>query len=339
MADLPQIVLDEEQQEVVGQFRSELHRLTDRMMSGETGVGANITKELFAQEMGYIQNIETNTLTIAVYLKSWLEQFRQNHVWTSGFEDSSWRLPLCTPPERSAIVVGAGPSLTDEQLMLLKDYKGYVICSNKALGRVLRYRVPDMVAVIHTTPEIVEHFCGELVTEKLMWGGVEVLASTCIHPDLTMRLEALHAKVRWFNASIPFKTGLDEYMHAMAPHLSTIDTGGNVGIFMCQLAAMMQYKTIGMLGMEHCLELNPKWTNEEAAEHAIFYAPEDDPVPFAMDQAFHNYMLIIQAWYSGLEGKGIDVYNLTPKGFLYIRRRNPGAMPYMETKEYVERFG
>lgn len=332
MTGFPQIELTEEQQEEVGRFRRELHELTDRMMSGATGVGANITKEIMAQELGYVQNIETNTLTIGMYLQSWLKQFRLNLLRTHGFGETN----LPKRCRKSAIVVGAGPSLTDEQLESLRDYQGYLICSNKVLERVSEYRLPNMVAVIHTTHEIAANFQSYVVRVNL--GQSDVVVSTCVHPDVTQEL-CVHAtkdKIHWFNASIPFKKNLDDYMQAMAPGLLQIDTGGNVGIFMCELAETMGYDTIGLLGMEHCLKLDPKWTNEQASEYAIYYAPEDDPEPFAMNQAFTAYMQTLQAWY--ILAVGHAVYNLTPRGFLYTRRRLPGGMPYMDLKEYVGKF-
>jgi hypothetical protein len=332
---IPFLQLSEEQQEVVGQFRRELHQLIDRMMSAENGIGANLTKELVGEELTYVQVVETNTATLAAFLPSWLEQFRLNHIRTNGFGETN----LPTRCRKSALVVGAGPSLTDDQLKSLSDYRGYLICSNKVLERVLEYRIPNMVVVIHTTPDVAAHFKGECAQEHL--GKIDVVASTCIHPTTAWQISihALNAKIHWVNASIPFRTGLDEYMHAMAPDLLTIDTGGNVGIFMCELAEMMGYDTIGILGMESCLELDPKWTNEEAMQNAICYAPEDFPEPFAMNQVFQGYLQTILLWYQGIrERQGMQVFNLTPKGFLYVRRRLPDSMPYMELSKYIEEF-
>ena len=325
-------------------------------MMDETNIGAQYTNALMSDELAYVQNIETNTLTLEVYLPSWMEQFRQNYLATNGFQKSVWQVIEKT--KRSCIVVGAGPSLTEEQLELLKDYKGYIICSNKILERVLQYCTPDMVGIIHTTQDIAEHFTGKQAKRYLK--KVDVMVSTCVHPDVTAALKTYGntSKVHWFNAAIPdvFRKNMDWFLRTMTstsrveggnvyvtPNLPTVDTGGNVGIFLCELAEMMGFKDVGILGMEQCLELDPKWTNEEAMnENVIYYAPEDFPEPFAMNQVFRGYLMTILKWYSDVKDRidppPMNVYNLTPKGFLYIGRREVGGMPYMDLNKYIEEF-
>jgi hypothetical protein len=213
----------------------------------------------------------------------------------------------------------------------------------------LEYRTPDMVGVIHTTSEIADHFTGKRAQRYLR--KIDVMVSTCIHPDVTKALKQYGspAKVHWFNSSIPdlFKKNLDMFMTNMTTTrndkgevlngVRTMDTGGNVGIFLCVLAEMMGFETVGLLGMEQALELNPKWTNKEAMEeNVIYYAPEDFPEPFAMNQVFRGYFLTILNWYNAVRGH-MRVVNLTKKGFLYIGRRENG-MEYMELEKYIEEF-
>jgi hypothetical protein len=321
----------------VDKFRKELRYLSNQMMD-VFGIGSKAACELVEQELAYIRNIEVNAHTVEAYLPSWLEQFRQNLVLTGGFKARSWpEWPV--GKEHSCIIVGAGPSLADHQLEALGQYNGLVICSNKSLERVLKYTIPDMVVVIHATQDIAEHFTGPRAMASLE--HIEVLVSTVVHPDVTRALLKYGNpdKIHWFNASIPdtYKRNMDEFMYYMSP-CPIIDTGGNVGMTMCQIVKEdSRFSVVGLLGMEQALTLDPNWTNAMVADNlTICYAPEDILQPFAMDRVFHNYILTLMSWYEEVKGR-LRVYNLSKGGFLYVNRRT--GMPYLTVDEFIEAFG
>lgn len=302
-------------------------------MMSDVGIGAIYAKTLVEQELVFVQTVEVNTHTLSVYLASWLQQYSANLVLTKGFMDNRWPSWPGRQGE-SCMVVGAGPSLSDEQLDALNSYTGFIICSNKVLERMLEHGThPDLVAVIHSTPEIAAHFKGPLAREAL--NGIEVVASTMVHPDVTKALLEAGARIRWFNPAIPelFKKNVNEFLYRTS-NCPVIDTGGNVGLFMCTIASEHStFETIGLLGMEQALALDPKWTNEQAMENVIYYAPEDLPEPFAINQVFHGYLQTLMGWYCELGGRK-KVYNLTKNGMLYVGRRD--GMPYMDLDEFKD---
>ena len=334
---MPEDEIPEVEPNQINGFREELRRLTKRMMSGD-GIGAKYASALIQQELVFVQTVETNTRTVAAYLPSWLRNYAANLVLTEGFKGNAWPVELLDTTQRSCLVVGAGPSLTNEQLRRLVGYDGHVICSNKVLERVFEYGdTPSMVVVIHSTPEIAEHFKGPLT--KLFLNDVEVVVSTMVHPDVTKALLEYGdpAKIHWFSPSVPdeFGKNMNHFLYHTSP-CPVIDTGGNVGLFMCNLASEYAiFDTIGLLGMEQTLALDPSWTNRQAMEdNIICYAPEDLPEPFAVNQVFHGYLQTLLLWYDRVKDRK-KVYNLTKNGYLYVGRRE--GMPYMDLGDFVRR--
>jgi hypothetical protein len=306
----------------------------------EDELGMNVVQSLLKKELNRVDCLAQNASTITIYIDSWIKNFKENLI-RGYIPDNPRYFGDSVRIKDSAIVVGAGPSLTDEQIEMLQYYKGTIICCNKSLERLLEHGVfPTIVPAIHSTEEIALHFDNDAVVES---GSMcKYLLCTHIHPKVP---EALFTKVGcsekqvfWFHGAMAeelvpnFNTMFTSFVN-----LPTIDTGGNVGLMGVQVAQYCGAKTIGMLGMEHCVPLDPEWTNEDAQEYNIVYAPEDN-LHFALTPVMRSYLQVLNTWYM-VNRNEFTIRNLTPNGLFYVRRnmRNK-SIPYMGLDDFIRGY-
>ena len=291
------------------------------------GVGAGPAHEILRKETQWMLSVTQNALTVAVGIENWMSNLRQNLKLIPEEPDWIDTIQRCS----TALCVGAGPSLTDEQLMLLDEFKGTLFCVNKTMKRLVEFTIPDFMVLIHPTDEVLAHISDEEVKQAM--SSCSVITSTTIHPEVARTIEK-HAKhVYWFNASVP-----DMYVENINHTLSVltkapvIDTLGNVGMFSCVCAHLMGANHIGLLGMEHSHALSDDWTNKQAKEYHIVFAPEDK-MTFAVTPGFKTYINAFLDWYQSHKDE-CEVFNLSKFGILYVRRRE--AIEYMDLKDFID---
>ncbi|MDD5512096.1 MAG: DUF115 domain-containing protein [Dehalococcoidales bacterium] len=298
--------------------------------------------DTLCNEQGRINAILHSNVTVKGELENWLNNFAYN---IRKFERKNKWLPP-DAIKGSAIVVGAGPSITDEQIMVLRNYPGTIICTNKSLKRCYAHHVaPKFVTVVHPTDEILPHFAHQVVRDNLYMSNV--VLSTMTHPSVTDEILA-HAdpdKVFWYNPSTSdmFVENIDKTISLLS-NRGTIDTGGNVGIFSMLLAYQWGANPVGILGLEHCHGPGSwaMWTNEQSDGYEWHYAPEDDML-YCITPMFKSYLHGMMQWYSDVRElrPDFDVINLTKMGVMYTRRRperTKDGMPYMDVKDFVARY-
>jgi hypothetical protein len=320
-------------------YLADLTHLDDWAMANH-GIGSNKVYEVLYNELQRANAIRHNAHTVEVELNDWIHNFAYN-LERMPKKSTGWRDR--TIPD-SAIVVGAGPSLTDEQILDLNGYEGTIICVNKSLERMYRLGVtPDWVVMVHTTDEILPHFANDLVRQHLH--GSHVLMSSLGHPSVTDEILA-HAdpdKVFWYNPSVPdcFAPTVDRMMAQMSQEI-VVDTGGNVGIWGLVVAVRRGAKNVGLLGMEHCHDITKVtgWTNQQAAGYSYQWAPEDDQF-YCITPMFRAYLLGLVMYINKI-AEQTTVYNLTPFGPMYAQRNIVGesfsGVPYRPLKEFVREF-
>jgi hypothetical protein len=296
-------------------------------------LGPAVVMDLFKEQVAEAEQIQTNALTTSLYLDDWVKNFRDN---IDMIRPDAPFFGDVLKIKKSAIVVGAGPSLTDEQIEFLKNYKGTIICVNKSLERLLEHGVtPRIVVAIHSTDEILCHFQNDVVEGRLK--DVNVIISSTLSPNVTKEIYqwADHDKLFWFHANVPdnIVPNMNTLLSKMVP-LEVIDTGGNVGLMGVQVAQWCGAKTIAIVGMEHCIELSKEWTNSEALNYNIIYAPEDD-IMFALTPVMRAYLQVLHSWYMNNRNH-FEIFNLTPNGLFYVRRKD--WMPYKPMHDFVREF-
>lgn len=313
--------------EAVVRWRQKLFEELDQMAEE---IGSNNAMVLSNELQSRAEAINTQTFTYLSYGQEWIRNIKANMPYFT--ENKTWDFAV----RESAISVGAGPSMTDADLEALKDYKGVVFCCNKTLARLLKYRTPHFLALIHGTEELIPHFEPEIVRENL--SKIHIFISTAISPAVVKVIVAYGdpKKIHWFNSTVPEPVSgdYDRIIAELAPY-PTIDTGGNVGIFGCILAANMNAKKVGMLGMEHALKLTYDWTNDEAALMSYHFFPEQKQL-FALPPVFRNYVSTIMSWYPAVRNK-TELVNLSPDGLFYFNQKQYGIR-YMGLKDFIKEY-
>ena len=319
-----------------------LHELVVKETQGG-GMGAIPMREMLIRESAYCLGVAQNTYTIERTLDLWVENFRKNLDKLPYTHDRNWMEHLGT--SLPILVVGAGPSAKGADYSILNTPPSHdptVFCTNKSLSYLLRDGVePDVVFVLHSTDEIKGTIKTDEVIdylkEKKSKTGENGLDSHFVIPSTIdsevlgeIREVNLIRKELWFNPSVPDENirNLDVFMGKMNG-LRTIDTGGNVGTFALNMAMEMGRGSIGMIGLEHCLELDPSWTNKQARDYRIEFAPENGGALYAIPPSFMSYLETL----IGLcRTKGSDrVVNLVPFGPVYTRK----LLPFMNLEEFI----
>jgi len=308
-----------------------------RIESSEKGIGAIPMRELLLEQAAECLNTAQNTLTVGSSLEFWLENFKSNLLRLSDFGPPKWLTPLEKPT--SAIVVGAGPSITDEQIAALGNYRGTIIATNKSVSRLMAQDIiPHYVVTLHTTPDIATHFKTKELSKYMPPHGkndIKKVFTTMLSPDTidAARL-ALWGEEFWVNPSVPEDQveNVDYFMSRMTG-LPTIETGGNAGIFALLCASTLGCDPIGMLGLEHSHKLDPKWTVEQSLGYHIEYSPSDDSV-YAVTPTFQTYLDNLVKYWRSRQMQGKSIFNLSPFGALYTRR-DIEKLPYRSVEDFV----
>lgn len=329
------MVTEEDLAKLKEKARTDLRNFSNRMMDFDA-IGSAPLLELLHDELAYVENVSNNALTTQVCTAMWFQNIRYNFLTHVLGKPRSLDLRKdYAVGDAPCICVGGGPSITDEQLEELANFKGKVFCCNKTYPRLVKYRNPDFVTIIHGTPEIVQAFSEEATQLAMRESQTVFIVATCVDKGVGDILAANVPPERlvWFNASIPdmFMENIDMMM-TLFTDLPNIDTGGNVGVFSLIMATELGAKEVAILGMEHCFDLDPKWKNVDTLDYTISYFPEDNQL-YAMTPVFRGYYEVLLRWLSQVKGN-IKVVNLTPKGPLYVDRRAFGV-PCVSVKEYV----
>lgn len=322
----------------VKKYRAELDNLVSKMNSPEGGIGVATAIGLLREKLTEQSILLNNTVTVEAMLPTWVQNFAINYakhiVNTMNAHDLNTQRITC-----KTLVVGAGPSVlkgASYSSVHYKMFEGTIICTNKAFKPMVEVGViPDFVVTIDATEEIWEHFRGANLIDVMKNGKTVFITSSMVAPDVANTLSKFVPRERivWFNPSVP-----DEYAQnidatlTMVSNLPLMDTGGNAGLLALKLALNMGAKKIGLVGMEHCLHLDRRWTNEQARGYEIVYAPEDDQY-YAITPVFRGYLESLMQTIDSVRGKS-EIINLVKFGPLYTERKRLDIR-YLSLLEFV----
>ena len=326
-------------EEVQARFKKEAKSLLDRMMQ-DGMVGTIVAREVFRNLAMEAENAQTNTFTTQAYIELWVKNFA--HGLKKGYFDNVKDFAKGIKVKDSLLVVGAGPSLTEEVIESLHKYKGTIYCVNKSLDRLLKHGiVPTVVGVVHSTDEVLPHFETDLVRKHMK--DINVIASNQIHPsvqDFIVKY-ADPEKLFWFHADIveDFAANVDNVFLTMVK-MPRADTGGNVGVFGVAVGERLEAKHIGLVGMDLCFPLEWLRNYSESMESNIVYCPEDKLL-FVIPTVFRGYIQCLMNWYGDRKKNKLipdkfEILNCTPNGLIYVRRND--WIPYLSLDDFMEKF-
>jgi hypothetical protein len=293
-------------------------------------MGSMPMRSLLLNEAQYCHHLSQNAFTIEHSLDTWIDNFRNNLPYLTT-NKSGFKTPRT---ERKALVVGAGPSArTYYDCLKSKDL--FTVCTNKSLEFLVANGIePDVVVVLHSTPEIKGTIKTDTVSEYLGQDRrlkSDFIMPTTIDPGVFMEIDSISRRTHhlWFNPAVPEEQveNINQFMERMTG-LPVIDTGGDVGVFALLMALEMTTGPVGIIGLEHCLEPKKDWTNEQALNYRFEYVPEDDMF-YAIPPSF-QVTLDTLVKLCNSKGKG-RVYNLSNFGPVYARK----LLPYMTMEDFV----
>lgn len=182
---------------------------------------------------------------------------------------------------KDAIVVGASPDLTDEEIMEIDPNKVDVIITNKNFERFYNLGVfPAWVCLIDAHPISNMQFS---FLNKFDMGGppyklensIKFLISTTVYPSTLNTIMTHSDWVYMFNPVTDFggQVRLSKTWAWMNDR-DELQHGGSVGGLAITLATMLNYERIGLLGFGLCEKGSPEWTIEESKSHDHIYYPD-----------------------------------------------------------------
>jgi hypothetical protein len=144
---------------------------------------------------------------------------------------------------KEAAILGSGPSL-DENLPLLKDYKGVVFSGNSTINPcIIRGRVPDWTVVLDADAYVPNQF-SELPGLK----ELNVLLPTYVEPTLPEMFDS--NRTWWFNVYHDRHWLMRYGSHYMYPEIDGLLSSGCVPGAMIRLAWHMGIRKIYLLGCD-----------------------------------------------------------------------------------------
>ena len=176
-------------------------------------------------------------------------------------------------PKRSAVVIGAGPSIKkNNHLKILSDsnYKGAIICTDRMLIPCLKNGItPEKFSEFYVLSIEPKDFTIKLYDDKIIQKyskGISVVLSTCIGHEVVELCKKNSLKIFWFHPLIddyrkPGST--NKIMNLMSKSktnptgLPGMQTGGNVGVFAWIFSwAILGRSPVALIGLDLGHDIN-----------------------------------------------------------------------------------
>ena len=272
---------------------------------------------------------ETSRISLAHHLPQWLDNLGRNLIYCRGGKTIKDIKPA--EQKEAAVVVGASPYLTDEQISALQGWEGIVISCQKPLRRLLEHGVrPEWVCAIDSDPIMREHLSGSFV-EKFA-PMTKALVRAEIDPQCLTFFAEHFKETYYFIGAIHDEAAknVTETMCKIAK-LDSAEHGGNTGTAAYLLARRLGCNPIGMMGMEMCCPPDPKWSKQKAEHYEYVFNPEKNEF-MAISSAFQAYIVLQHRAIQEAAKEKIDTYSLMDYGIW-------AALPYLSAAEFVKKFG
>jgi len=273
--------------------------------------------------------IEGPDETFIEKIVEWLQNFKVNFE-TIGFDRTVEDLPRI---KGSALVIDHPFTGTlDRHLEGLREYDGTVLVTDRALRKVLPYKIPDIVANIDSS-YLCWYFFDVPEVKKHMKEINAVFAATT-HP-LTIR--AWTSRTRYFFMPWLGSSYLTYNLAAMGG-LQVLYTGGEVSTLIWLLAVNLGAKHIGMLAIDNCFH-SIQETEYPGVPHEIWevnpWSGKKLPRTAYVDPVYKHYAEVHHALIKYAKEKyGIETYNCSPESGIM----HAPWITDMPLKEFVRKF-
>jgi len=289
---------------------------------------------------------QINERVMEVNFKIWMENLVDNLPVIKTCRNIS-HIPKAT--ERTAIVVGAGPSFKEKGHMeLLKDVKNQAIISvDRMFIPLLSAGVtPDIVASVDGQEIIIKYYDSPLVDENR--GTIGVMAVT-VASNVVKRFPGEKFFFTPLIDEPDSSTSLTRAINYMTD-TPILSAGGNIGITCVNLVAYLGYKNIILTGMDQgytmetpieksayypiVKEADPTMTPEKYKEVFLEYGYNPDfGVKYYTDKVFKYHRDHLVEISNYLAENGITIINATEGGAVH-----GGAIICMSLKEALRKY-
>lgn len=260
--------------------------------------------------------------TLFEKLGDWLRNFKVN-LDTIGFK---YTLDDLEPIKGSALVVDKSMASTNffNQLDALKDYKGVIICCDRALPTLIHAGIVPQIVCQLDSSYLCQYFF-DLPEVKAKMPEMTCVFATTTHP-LTIRL--------WHGRRVFFTPWLGDSMLTATlmakSNTMKLETGGEVSTFAWLLARYLQANPIGLFGVYNAYD-DIKETEYPDVPH---YKIKNRYGVFWVDPVYMWYAEIHKEFIKIAKRElGVTTINCSEGGAMYSKYIK--AMPL---KEFVRRF-
>ena len=230
-----------------------------------------LSKTVLEQIMGNI-HLETS-------YEQWVKNFGLNlsNIWK---ETSARELdPMTVKPKlsnRSAIIIGAGPSLHSHnhlQKISKSGFKGCIICTDRILAPALKAGITPVkfpkfyVTTIDTAEKIKKFYQDDIV--KKYGKKINGIFTTVTDPKTVQAARNAGIKIHWLHALFDFHEGKKSFNQISAlmvraklhqNGLPGIQTGGNVGTSAWFISwKILKCKNLCLVGINHSWDVGDEW--------------------------------------------------------------------------------
>ena len=202
------------------------------------------------------------SLTLKKMEKIWMHNLAENLPTIRKAHDIS---EIPKQKGKSALVIGAGPSIKYVNLKFLRKWNGIVICADRMLLPLLKMRVKPFASVSVDGSEKIADFYKDPFVQRRMNKVKAVLSCQTTHPSVSA---VIPLESQYYFTSIwddPFaEMSITRIFHELTEK-TMMATDGNAGSCAFQLALYLESSPIGLIGIDFCYdELDPlKTTYQE----------------------------------------------------------------------------
>ncbi len=233
----------------------------------------------------------------------WIKNFALNldNIW-NGHSAKELSISADSQNERSALVIGRGPSLKKQrhlELLVNSNYRGNIVCTDGGLITALEAGItPDKFPKFHVVTiepySRVEKLYKSPIVEK--YGSkIKAILPTIASPTVVECIKNSGIEIFWLHLLFDYNEGkksfnyISSHITRAKNHLNglpAIQTGGNAGTASWFIAwQILKCSTVGLIGINH------GWDEDDPWEKIISHGFENAEKPIDKDEPALNNLI------------------------------------------------
>lgn len=295
-----------------------------------------------------------NVATVHCYMGLWLENTYKNFLKEHIKDLPDVRTIFGIGKGRPALVIGAGPSLKENnylELLSKSDFKrkGIIIAVSHILCDCLEAGIiPNYMPLIDPEPVMIDHINSDIVDKHA--SEITAIFPISVHPDV---LERWTGKKLFFLPTISESTipNVQAVMSGLFPNVTELSGCSNAGTFSLFMGWQMGCNPIGMIGMDlsfmvdtpieetpYYKALRPayKTQKEMIAESYHFHEHSFFKNNCYTDDFYYQFTLgVVDLAKMAKENSGISLINCTGRGMI----DEPDIIENMWFENWIKKWG